>query len=193
MTESIKLTGTDPGFVDEIKEAGGENILMCYQCGTCTSSCPVKEIDERYDPLNIIRMAVLGMKEEVLSSDIIWLCSKCYACYERCPQSVGVTEVLQAIMNIAEREGEKGNIKIKSLKPRLDGVFRDLIRKHGRLFEIKFFAHLTLRSKGAAGLLSSASDGFAMFRKGKLRLLPHKIKGIKQIERIFNTVEAEKK
>lgn len=193
MTEAIRLTDTDPRFVDEIKEAGGENILMCYQCGTCTSSCPVREIDERYDPLKIMRMAVLGMKKEVLSSDIIWLCSRCYACHEHCPQGVKITEVLHAITNIAERESKEGNIKIKSLKPRLDGVFNDLIRKYGRLFEIKFFVHLALLGKGATGLLSSVPDGFAMFRKGKLRLVPHRIKGMKQIERIFKIVEANKK
>ena len=96
----------DPNFKSLIaSEPGGENIKKCFSCGTCTAGCPVREVTDRYNPRRIIRMAILGMKKEVLSSDFIWLCSSCYTCFERCPQNVKIPELMNAIKNIAVREG----------------------------------------------------------------------------------------
>jgi len=88
-----------------MKEPGGENLLKCFSCGTCTASCPVREIDEQFNPRKIIRMTILGMKEVVLKSDFVWLCTACYICQERCPQDVMITELMNAIKNVAVKEG----------------------------------------------------------------------------------------
>jgi len=87
----------------------------------------VRVVTDRYSPRKIIRMALLGLKEEVLSSDFIWLCSACYSCHERCPQDVRITELINAIKNIAVREGHV---------PPAFRVQVDLLRDHGRLIEI---------------------------------------------------------
>ena len=50
-------------------------------------------------------MTLLGMRDRVLSSDFIWLCSQCYICQERCPQDVRIPEVMNAITNLAARAG----------------------------------------------------------------------------------------
>ncbi len=132
MEESlVESSQLDPGFKYEIaEEPGGEHIRRCFSCGTCTAGCPVRVVTERYNPRKIIRMALLGLKEEVLSSDFIWLCSSCYTCYERCPQDVRITELMNAIKNIAVREGH--------IPPALRAQV-DLIRSHGRLIEIGEF------------------------------------------------------
>ena len=102
---TISTNDLDPNFKYEVaEEPGGENIKVCFSCGICTAGCPVSEIDPRYNPRRIIRMVILGMREEVLSSDLIWLCSLCYTCYARCPQNVKFTEVMGALRNIAVRE-----------------------------------------------------------------------------------------
>nr|MDO8098220.1 4Fe-4S dicluster domain-containing protein [Candidatus Njordarchaeota archaeon] len=96
----------DPKFKDEVSRfPGGANIKRCFQCGTCTAGCPVREIDEEYNPRKIIRMVVLGMRERVLSSDFIWLCSQCYTCDERCPQGVRIKEVMEVLKNMAVKKG----------------------------------------------------------------------------------------
>jgi heterodisulfide reductase subunit C len=110
MTENeidiVDANDLDSNFKFEIaKEPGGENILVCFQCGTCAAVCPVGSKNDIYDPRTIIRMAILGMREEVLSSEAIWLCSTCYSCYVRCPQDVKITSLITAIQNIAAREG----------------------------------------------------------------------------------------
>ena len=99
-------TKLDPRFKDEISYMpGGQNIKRCFQCGTCNVGCPVREIEANYNPRKIIRMAVLGMRERVLTSDFIWLCAMCYTCQERCPQDVRIPEVMNAIKNLAVQEG----------------------------------------------------------------------------------------
>jgi heterodisulfide reductase subunit C len=111
-------------------EPGGENIKKCFSCGTCTAGCPVREVTDRYNPRRIIRMALLGMKKEVLSSDYIWLCSSCYTCFERCPQDVKIPELMNAIKNIAVREGYLPS----AMKSQID-----LLASFGRLLEVTDF------------------------------------------------------
>jgi len=102
----VRLKELDPKFKYEIaSQPGAENFKRCFSCGTCTASCPVAEVNEEYDPRKIIRMAILGMREEVLSSDILWMCSRCYTCYARCPQDVKFTDVMVVLRDMAAREG----------------------------------------------------------------------------------------
>jgi heterodisulfide reductase subunit C len=143
----VMAEGLNPDFKNEIsKEPGGEKVTLCFQCGTCTASCSVRSIDERYNPRKIIRMAILGMKSRVLSSEFIWLCSSCYACSERCPQDVRLTDVMTAIKNIAVREGYIHPLYINSAK---------ILREHGRLYEVGNFDN-KLRAK--SGLPSLRED-----------------------------------
>jgi len=103
---SISTSDLDPKFKYEVaEEPGGENIKVCFSCGICTAGCPVSEIDPDYNPRRIVRMILLGMREQVLSSDFIWLCTLCYTCYARCPQNVKFTDVMGALRNMAVREG----------------------------------------------------------------------------------------
>jgi len=50
-------------------------------------------------------MVLLGMRKEVLSSNLPWLCSQCYTCQAHCPQNVDFTDVMKALRNMAVREG----------------------------------------------------------------------------------------
>ncbi len=103
LKEPIKLSDIDPEFKYDIaKTEEGKTLLYCYQCGTCSSSCQSACAD--LYPHQIIRMALLGLKKEVINSRSIWICTTCYDCIERCPQGVEVANVLFAIKNIAARE-----------------------------------------------------------------------------------------
>ena len=121
----------DPNFKYEVaNEMGGEHITRCFACGTCTAGCPVREIDEKYNPRKIIHMVLLGMRKRVLESEFIWLCSTCYTCYDRCPQGVQLTSIMTALKNIAVREGY------------IHPAFREqakLVGSFGRLYEVEDF------------------------------------------------------
>lgn len=150
MDTVIDASQLDPTFANQIAaEPGGEYIRRCFSCGTCTASCPVREVTERYNPRRIIRMAVLGLREPVLSSDFIWLCSTCYACHERCPQDVRITELMHAIKNVAVREGY------------VHPSFRtqvDLLRQHGRLYDITEFENERRGEHGLPPITERAED-----------------------------------
>ena len=118
-------------FSDAItSRLGGETITLCYQCGTCASSCPVAKITPRFNPREVIRLSLLGAKEEVLSSDSIWLCCSCYNCQERCPQKIEIADVIYALRNIAF---EKGYI------PDIYSQFASAISNDGRIAKVSQF------------------------------------------------------
>ena len=101
----INILDLDPKFKYEVSEQpGGDNLKLCFACGICTAGCPATEVDNEYNPRKIIRMILLGMKEEVLSSNLIWLCSLCYTCYARCPQNVKFTDIMEVLRDMAVRE-----------------------------------------------------------------------------------------
>jgi heterodisulfide reductase subunit C len=106
VNQAFRSTEFDPEFAKEImKRPGGEKLFSCYQCGACSGSCPVGKMTGHYKPRQIIRMALLGMKKDVLSHDSIWLCASCYTCQERCSQGVEIADLILAMRNIATREG----------------------------------------------------------------------------------------
>jgi heterodisulfide reductase subunit C len=51
-------------------------------------------------------MAQLGLKQKVLSSPTLWLCTACFTCSDRCPQGVEVATVLRVLRNLAVKNGE---------------------------------------------------------------------------------------
>jgi heterodisulfide reductase subunit C len=102
----IKASEMDPKFKYEIaKMHGGEKLMRCFQCGTCTSDCPVARFSDTYRPRQIIRMAQLGLRERVLNSDTLWLCAACFTCTDRCPQDVEVASVIRVLRNLAAEKG----------------------------------------------------------------------------------------
>jgi heterodisulfide reductase subunit C len=100
---SIDFSELDTTLPEKVK-ALNNHVERCYQCGTCTASCPVFEVNPEYDPRKIIRMLLLGVKS-VLTEEFVWLCATCYACQERCPQGVLVPDVMRALTNIAALKG----------------------------------------------------------------------------------------
>ena len=110
MTETtekpIKASEINPKFKYEIsKMHGGEKLMRCYQCGTCTSDCPIARFSDTYRPRQIIRMTQLGLKDRVLKSDTLWLCASCFTCTDRCPQDVEVASVIRVLRNLAAEQG----------------------------------------------------------------------------------------
>ena len=142
------------------EEPGGENIKHCFACGTCSVSCPVFEVNERYDPRKIIRMVILGMKDEILEDDLIWLCSGCYSCYELCPRGVKITDLMGALRNIAVREGHV---------PFSTKASVDLLEKFGRLLEVSEFENNERVKKGMPELELTIPEIKILLKKSGIR------------------------
>lgn len=102
----VKTSEIDPKFKYELSRMhGGEKLLKCFQCGTCTSDCPVARFSDTYRPRTLIHMAQLGLRERVLNSATLWLCAACFTCTDRCPQGVEVASVIRVLRNLAAEEG----------------------------------------------------------------------------------------
>jgi len=85
---------------------GDQKPYSCYQCSKCSSGCLSAELLELM-PHQVVSMIKLGFLDEVISSDIIWLCAYCLKCVERCPQNVAPAEAILALRNIAFERGVK--------------------------------------------------------------------------------------
>ncbi len=102
----LKMRDMDPKFKYEIsKIPGAEKVMLCFQCGTCTADCPIARFDDFYRPRKLIRMTQLGLKEKLLSNDVIWLCSTCFTCIDHCPQDVGIASIVRALRNLTVKGG----------------------------------------------------------------------------------------
>jgi heterodisulfide reductase subunit C len=97
------MTEINFGFkeiVDSI--VGADHHSYCMQCAACVGDCPSARYSKRFNPRQIILMVITGMQEELLKPDsMIWECTNCYNCFERCPQDVRPVEVIIALKNLA--------------------------------------------------------------------------------------------
>lgn len=94
----------DPSLADDLVKAGFDRIRSCIQCGTCTASCPSGR-RTAYRTRQLIRRALLGFREEVLSDPNLWLCTTCGTCTERCPRKIDVTGAIIYLRNLAVQDG----------------------------------------------------------------------------------------
>lgn len=117
MTEKAEAKAVNPEFAKELVKSGASTLMLCFQCGTCTSGCPSGK-QTAFRVRKVVRKAQLGMKDDILPSDELWLCSTCYTCYERCPRGVEVVDIIMALRNLAVREGYMAEVHkniVKSL------------------------------------------------------------------------------
>ena len=89
-------------FMDRVKELSGEKTELCFQCGACSSGCPMtQEMD--YLPSKVIRMVQLGI-EEALDSKTIWVCTSCFNCEVRCPRGIDIANIMEALRQLVLRK-----------------------------------------------------------------------------------------
>ena len=83
----------------------GEVVNRCFDCGACTGVCPVSQAGTGFDPRRILHMIRMGLKDQLLSSEIIWHCSRCETCAFVCPQGVEFSSVVDVLREMAIQQG----------------------------------------------------------------------------------------
>ena len=98
------MVKVDLKFRDKLAEMiGGELHNLCYQCGACVGDCPSARYSENFNPRIIMLKTLLGMEDDLIRKDsIIWECTNCFTCYERCPQGVKPIEIIIALKNMIQ-------------------------------------------------------------------------------------------
>jgi len=91
---------------DLAKKIEGNLASYCYQCGACTGDCPATAYSPEFSPREIMLKVVYGLGEELLTEDsVLWQCTNCYSCHERCPQEVKPVEVIISLKNMLADQG----------------------------------------------------------------------------------------
>lgn len=84
---------------------GGQYLNRCFSCGACSGICPVSQAIPDFDPRKIIHMIRMGLKDKLLSSELLWHCSRCRSCVFVCPQDVRFAEIMVALRQLAREAG----------------------------------------------------------------------------------------
>jgi heterodisulfide reductase subunit C len=96
--EKNKTLYSDPSWAD-----------VCLTCGTCASACPIAGVNG-LDPRKIVRMAVLGLEDELVKRDWPWKCTMCGKCEEACPMNVEIVQLMRRIRSRRPRNLVPGPI-----------------------------------------------------------------------------------
>jgi len=99
--ETIPLTPYKV-VIDGIKEAGGEALKFCYQCGKCDAVCPWNRV-RKFFIRQLMHQGQLGLVP--FESDDLWLCTTCRNCVQQCPRGVKIIEVMKAMRRILVPDG----------------------------------------------------------------------------------------
>jgi coenzyme F420-reducing hydrogenase delta subunit/NAD-dependent dihydropyrimidine dehydrogenase PreA subunit len=94
-------------FANQVRAVpGGEHLLACYACGTCVSKCMIQQkVEPDYNPRRLLRLVMMGLREEAFASPTTWLCSACDLCYAACPQQIHISDVIGAVKQLAVEAG----------------------------------------------------------------------------------------
>lgn len=131
-------------------------------------------------PHQIIRLLQLGQTEKALSSKTIWYCAGCQTCYSRCPQKVDLPKIMDALC----QEADEQNLIHKDVR-QIEQFHRSFIgslKRSGLSNEVLLVAEYKLRSRK---FFSDVALAPVMFCKGKLKLLPRRVKNMNVIRKIF--------
>ncbi len=170
-------------FRRKVEEMSGEKVHSCFQCEKCTNGCPLA-FSMDIVPHKLIRSVHLGLKDEALKSDTIWVCASCETCTTRCPNGIDIAHIMDSLRQISEREGIKA---CQAQVPIFHKAFLASINRFGRVHEGEMAAMYTLKTGGLKGLIGMAGMGLDMFKKGKVKILPHRPN--KQVRAIFRATE----
>ena len=169
----------DNAFARQLKKQTGEDVFRCFQCLKCSTGCPLAHAMDIL-PHQLIKAMQLGLRQEVISSRTIWVCVSCLTCSVRCPTEIDIARLMDGLRQQAfARKQRLGD----ELVPLFHETFLNSLRRRGRIYEIGMLMNLKFKARQ---LFKDIGLGWRMFRKGKLRLLPSRVKRRAEIRAMFD-------
>lgn len=186
----IQLTDLqDNKFLAEVNKISGSNVLECYQCGKCVSTCPVSSYME-LPPRKIMQAIKLGLKDKVLSANSSWFCLTCSSCAARCPRQIDIPKVMETVRHIAiDEKIYPESRKINEIR-KFHDIFLDMVKRYGRMYEIRLMAEFNIRT---GRLFKDMALAPLALGKGKLGLLPEKTRNKAAIKKMFKLLDNKEK
>jgi heterodisulfide reductase subunit C len=169
-----------------VNHVSRQNVNMCWHCWTCAGGCPFTEHMDLF-PNQVIRLVQLGKGEEALRCKTIWICVGCHTCSSHCPNSIDVAAVMDALRQLAIRNG------IVEKEPDIYRFHRYIygsIRRHGRLNKLEAMIQFKV---GSGRLFSDLQAGIKMLTRGKLEIITQHVADRDGLGRIFTHYERRRK
>lgn len=168
----------DTGFAQRVIEKSHTNINLCWHCNCCSGGCPFSQAMD-YLPNQVIRMAQLGMKQEILNCSSIWICVGCHTCSVQCPMAIDMAAFMDAVRQEAMDEG------VNISEPDIFNFHKEVlnsIQRYGRTHKLEIMFRYKLQKRD---WLKDLDVGLKMMAKRKLDLKPSKIKDVHQVAGMF--------
>ncbi len=170
----------------------GEWVKMCMQCGVCAGSCPLGDAWE-HPPQEIFMMIRAGKREDVLTSDSMWMCTSCYNCIVRCPRELPITHIMHGLAHYARRLG----IQPKNNPTQwFCDVFWNNMMKKGRVNELKLGLSLYFKNGFLSGIkesLKNAGLGLNMVKARRMSPMDffggHGVKDISGLQKMIKKAQ----
>ncbi len=88
----------------------GGNLNLCLTCGLCASGCPATGLEDM-DPRKYLRLASLGLDDELLKSDWAWMCTMCMRCVHACPMKINIPQLVFNVRSNWPKETQPKGIR----------------------------------------------------------------------------------
>lgn len=130
-----------------------------------------------------------GKREEVLTSESMWMCTSCYNCIARCPRGLPITHIMHGLAHYADRLG----IAPKNQQTRkFANLFWDNLTKKGRTNELQLGIKLYFMNGFGEGIktaLRMKDVGLGMWKTKRMSPMEyfggHSIKDTKGLHAIL--------
>ena len=166
-------------------------VADCYQCGKCSAGCPQAEQMDVL-PSTIIRLVQYGDVKKAASTQSVWQCVACLTCSTRCPKSVDIAGVMDALKEVS--------LEKKCVHPKQKRIvafqrsFLNTVKRNGRTNELEMVAEYKIRGFLGDGnpilAMQDADLGLPMLLRNKLHIrLGSPVKDKALVKRIFSRCE----
>lgn len=185
MTIRIKKDKTAQRLLHTVEKMADVDLSSCFQCKKCDGGCPVSDLTGS-PPSEILRRLHLGAGNELLESDLVWMCVSCGTCFARCPMGIDIPSAIDALRVLAVERitpTPEGNM------PLFNRVFLKTVKIFGRTYDLGMIAAHKI---GTKSYMKDADKFPVMLKKRKIALLPPRGADRKMTKRIFDSVRRNK-
>ncbi|KXS56428.1 MAG: hypothetical protein AMR96_02740 [Candidatus Adiutrix intracellularis] len=169
----IKVSDSDADFPQEVAKVVGTDLNACLTCMSCSGGCPMYQYMD-YGPHGIMRLVVLGLKKEALTSNTIWRCLGCHTCAAVCPMAINIASVMDYLRQ--ECLDKKLPVGDKPLWE-FHRCMMNTARRHGRVAKVELMVEHKIRTMGLGpkAWFQDTLLGNKMLFMHKLHIMPSRV------------------